>query len=150
MKLYQYVFVFLFSLFLQTTCYGANNNNTKINKQNVIAFYNAAFNQLNFAEAAKYLGPQYIQHSPHVADGSEGLKALIQTLHDKFPKTHVDIKRVFADGNYVFLQVNFVTQPGIRGLAIMDLFKLKNGKIIEHWGVSQEVPEKSLNSNGMF
>lgn len=44
-------------------------NQLETNKKNVVEFYNVAFNQLNFAGAAKYLGKQYIQHSTHVADG---------------------------------------------------------------------------------
>ncbi len=37
-----------------------------------------------------------------------------------------------------------------RQLAIIEIFRLENGKIAEHWDVVQEIPETSLNSNGMF
>lgn len=43
-----------------------------------------------------------------------------------------------------------IRDPGTRGRAIFDLFKLKNGKIIEHWDAVQDIPEKSANPNGMF
>lgn len=142
--------ILIISLLFIQQLYAANVSQQEINKNNVIAFYNAAFNQLNFKSASKYIGNKYIQHSTHVADGPEGLKNFIQMLHDKFPKTHAEIKRVFIDDNYVILYVHFIMQPNTKGFATVDIFRLENGKIVEHWGVSQAIPEKLANSNGVF
>jgi predicted SnoaL-like aldol condensation-catalyzing enzyme len=120
------------------------------NKKAVVEFYDLAINQKNFEAAAKFLGPRYVQHNPRAADGPEGLKAFLAFLRDKFPDYHSDIKRVFADGDYVILHVHNVPTPGSRGNAIIDIFKLENGKIVEHWDVRQEIPEQSANSNTMF
>jgi predicted SnoaL-like aldol condensation-catalyzing enzyme len=57
---------------------------------------------------------------------------------------------VFADGDYVILHVHAVRVPGTRGNAIVDIFKLENGKIVEHWDVIQEIPGEAANPNGMF
>jgi predicted SnoaL-like aldol condensation-catalyzing enzyme len=46
--------------------------------------------------------------------------------------------------------VHSVRIPNTRGRAIFDLFKLENGKIVEHWDAIQEIPESSTNPNGMF
>jgi predicted SnoaL-like aldol condensation-catalyzing enzyme len=120
------------------------------NKKAVVEFYDVAINQKNFEASAKFLGPRYVQHNPRAADGPEGLKAFLAFLRDKFPDYHSDIKRVFADGDYVILHVHNVPTPGSRGNAIVDIFKLENGKIVEHWDVRQEVPEQATNSNTMF
>jgi predicted SnoaL-like aldol condensation-catalyzing enzyme len=120
------------------------------NKKTVLEFYDAAINQKDFAKAALYIGPRYTQHNPNAADGPEGLKRFLEFLREKFPNAHSDIKRVFADGDYVILHVHAVREPGTRGNAIVDIFKLENGKIVEHWDVVQPIPEQSANGNGMF
>jgi predicted SnoaL-like aldol condensation-catalyzing enzyme len=120
------------------------------NKKAVVAFYEAAINQKDFDAASKYLGPRYTQHNPNAADGPEGLKAFLGFLKEKFPNARSEIKRVLADGDYIILHVHAVREPGTRGNAIVDIFKLENGKVVEHWDVVQPIPEKAANSNGMF
>ena len=120
------------------------------NKKSVVAFYEKAINQKDFDAASKHLGSRYIQHNPVAADGPEGLKGFIGFLRDKFPSSKSEIKRVFAEGDYVILHVHAVREPGTRGRAIIDIFRLENGKIVEHWDVAQDVPEKAANANGMF
>ena len=120
------------------------------NKKIVAAFYDAALNQKDFDAAAKFLGSRYTQHNPVAADGPEGFKAFIAFLKDKFPNNRSEIKRIFADGDYVIVHVHAVREPGTRGNAIIDIFKLENGKVVEHWDVVQPIPEKAANDNGMF
>jgi predicted SnoaL-like aldol condensation-catalyzing enzyme len=120
------------------------------NKKVVVDFYEKALNQKDFEAAAKYFGPRYIQHNPLVPNGPDGLKGLITLLKTKFPNAHSEIKRVIAEGDYVMLHVHSVREPGQRGRAIVDIFRLENGKIVEHWDVIQDVPEKANNDNTMF
>jgi len=120
------------------------------NKKIVVEFYDKAINQKDFDAASKYLGSRYVQHNPNAADGPEGLRAFLQFLKEKFPSSRSEIKRVLADGDYVILHVHAVREPGSRGNAIVDIFKLENGKVVEHWDVVQPIPEKAANTNGMF
>jgi predicted SnoaL-like aldol condensation-catalyzing enzyme len=137
-------------ILLAPSAFAADVKQMEENKQAVMQFYDLAINQKNFEAAAKFLGPRYVQHNPRAADGPEGLKAFLGFLRDKFPDYHSDIKRVFADGDYVILHVHNVPTPGSRGNAIVDIFRLENGKIVEHWDVRQEIPEQAANSNTMF
>jgi predicted SnoaL-like aldol condensation-catalyzing enzyme len=125
------------------------------NKKNVVEFYNAVLNEKDFDKAATYVGATYIQHNPVGADGLEGIKGFINFLKGKFPNNKSEIKRVFADGNYVIVHVHAVRNPGTdeRGNAIFDLFRLDdNGKVVEHWDAVQPIPDpaNALNKNGMF
>lgn len=56
----------------------------------------------------------------------------------------------FVDGDHVILHVHAVRKPGTRGNAIVDIFKLENGKIVEQWDVTQAIPEKTTSGNPMF
>ena len=120
------------------------------NKKTVRALYEAVLNKKDFDEASKYLGSKYIQHNPNAADGPDGLKGFIGFLKDKFPNNRSEIKRIFADGDYVIVHVHAVREPGTRGNAIIDIFRLENGKVVEHWDAVQPIPEKAANDNGMF
>ena len=120
------------------------------NKKTVIAFEDAALNLKDFDEAQKYLGPRYTQHNPTAPDGPEGLKGYIAFLKEKFPQSRSEHKQVLAEGDYVMVHDHAVREPGSRGLAIFNLYKLENGKVVEHWDVIQPVPETAQNNNGMF
>jgi predicted SnoaL-like aldol condensation-catalyzing enzyme len=122
----------------------------EVNKKTVMAFEDAALNQKDFEAASKYLGSRYTQHNPTAADGPEGLEAYIAFLKEKFPNNHSEIKHIFADGDYVIVHDHAVREPGTRGNAIVNIYKLENGKVVEHWDVIQPIPEKSANANGMF
>lgn len=116
----------------------------------VTAFYDAAINRKDFAVAQQYLGDRYIQHNPTASDGKDGLEAFLMHLKAKAPQYHSDIVKVLADDDYVVLHVKNSPAPDAQAFAVMDIFRLEHGKIVEHWDVKQPIPETSANGNGMF
>ena len=68
----------------------------------------------------------------------------------RFPQVRSEIKHIFADRDYVILHVHARREPGEPGTAIVDIFRLEAGKIVEHWDVRQAIPETPVNSNGML
>jgi predicted SnoaL-like aldol condensation-catalyzing enzyme len=120
------------------------------NKKIVLEFYDKVLNGRQSEAVASYLGPHYIQHNPLVADGVEGFRKFIEFLRQNYPQAHSEQKHVFADGDYVIVHSRAIREPGTRGTAIVDIFRLENQKIVEHWDVIQPVPETAANSNGMF
>jgi predicted SnoaL-like aldol condensation-catalyzing enzyme len=120
------------------------------NRKVVLDFYEKGLNQKDADAAIALMGNRYVQHNPGAADGPEGFRKFIGFLREKFPNSHSEIKRSFVDGDYVILHVHAVREPGARGNAIIDIFKLENGKIVEHWDVVQAIPENPANGNTMF
>jgi predicted SnoaL-like aldol condensation-catalyzing enzyme len=121
------------------------------NKQTVLHFYETGLNQKDFHAAAELIGDRYVQHNPRIADGIDGFKAFVETLRQDFPDLRAEVKRIFADGDFVIAHVYGVRVPGRPGTAIVDIFRFDpDGKIVEHWDVMQPVPDTALNQNGMF
>jgi predicted SnoaL-like aldol condensation-catalyzing enzyme len=120
------------------------------NKAAVVAFYDAAYNHKDFERASQHLGPHLIQHDPVIADGLDGFRARLDWFKANHPALRVEIKRIFADGDYVVTHVHGLREPGHPGSAIVEIFRLEDGKIVEHWDVLQPIPDTSANDNGML
>jgi predicted SnoaL-like aldol condensation-catalyzing enzyme len=140
----------LATFFASCPALAADPSELEHNMKIVIAFEDAALNQKNFDEASKYLGPRYTQHNPNNADGPEGLRDFLVFLKENFPQSRSEHIRILADGDYVMVHDHAVREPGTRGFAIVNIYRLENGKLVEHWDVIQPVPETVKNNNGMF
>jgi predicted SnoaL-like aldol condensation-catalyzing enzyme len=120
------------------------------NRQLVIDMYARVLGPLDSSPLQEFFTPTYIQHNPSVVTGPEGLRGLLDRARVASPQAEHRVKRVFADGDYVIAHVHVIIHPGERGRAVVDIFRIENGKIAEHWDVAQPVPETSANTNTMF
>ncbi len=127
------------------------NDPLEANKKIVLEYTDLAFTQRKPEEAVvKYQGPYYRQHNPSAKDGPEAFIGFVEWFAQTYPSFQIDIKRIIAEGDLVVMHSHLVHEPGERGTAVVDIFRLENGKIVEHWDVVQEIPETSANSNTMF
>lgn len=130
-----------------------NTPQEQANIKTVLDLYEAALNKNDFEEASKYLGKRYTQHNPVAEDGPEGLRKFIEWRKKATPNAKSIVKKAWADGDYVILHVHSIREPGTRGVAIVDIYKLEDGKVVEHWDVIQEIPVAifpPINDNGLF
>lgn len=121
------------------------------NKKIVTDFYEGVFLKHQVQEYSdRYIGEQYIQHNPHVPDGKAPFVNYFTGYFKENPQAKNVIKRAIAEGDLVVLHVHSSQNAQDRGEAIVDIFRVENGKIVEHWDVQQSIPEQSANSNTMF
>lgn len=122
------------------------------NKELVVNFYNEVLFQGKYKSIDKYIGDKYIQHNPHVPDGKEALAKLIKGFVPSSGEVEPfgEIIRVIAENDLVVLHIKNFNWPTKNGSAVIDIFRVEKGKIVEHWDVVQEIPEKSANNNTMF
>ncbi|OOZ78781.1 pyruvate kinase [Bacillus cereus] len=120
------------------------------NKKMVVDFYNEVFNKHNIDIIPNYVSEDYKQHNPFVADGRKAFMDFFKEDFIKNPNSSAEIKRVVAEGDTVALHVHSRTNSQDKGVAIVDIFRIKDGKIVEHWDVIQEIPNEAANDNTMF
>lgn len=124
--------------------------NAAKNKILVQNFWNAVFNEHKISVIDEIVDEKYIQHNPYFKDGRNAFKDGISSFFKEFPNSSAEIKHIGADGDLVFIHNHIKLNADDRGQAAMDIFRVKNGKIVEHWDIIQDIPEKSQNNNTMF
>ena len=122
------------------------------NKANAVAFHKKAVFEGDVENAFRiYAGAVYRQHNPLIEDGMEGLRKFVAGMLANHRDAHGEIKRVFADGDYVILHSRWHgLSDNPRGEAVVDIYRCENGKVVEHWDVIQPIPETAANKNTMF
>ncbi|MDF3605585.1 ester cyclase [Paracoccus sp. DMF-8] len=120
------------------------------NRTLVIDFYNSFFNDHDVTAAERFVAEDYIQHNPTVPDGRAPIIEFFSDNFQKNPERSSRIVRSAADGDLVWLHVISKQNPADRGVAVVDIFRVEDGKIVEHWDVIQPVPETAANDNTMF
>lgn len=102
----------------------------------------------------KWVDPGYIQHNPHAATGREAAINFLEKFIEGNPGQRTEIRRIIADGNLVAAHSHGWQEDGTpeqkRGYAVVDMFRVKGCKVMEHWDVIQPVPEAAANTNTMF
>ena len=129
----------------------SDRDKTEENKALVRKFAEDVFKGGNYSAMPDYIDEIYTQHNPMFGDGLstvmkafEGMAA--QGVEVSFNKIHM----VIGEGDFVLV----VSEGSFNGTpnAIYDLFRVKNGKLVEHWDVIETIPPKDQwnNTNGKF
>lgn len=116
----------------------------------VYNFYEQFFTKHDLKAADRDLSADYKQHNPHVPDGRAPFVKYFSGYFKANPDARSTISQYGTYGDRVFLRVHSVANANDRGRAIVDIFRVKDGKIVEHWDSVQDVPATSANNNTMF
>ena len=120
------------------------------NKENAIAFYKTAYAGNPKKAVELYVGNEYIQHNPDVADGVDGFIEYFNRMQKEYPNKSIEFVRCIAEGDLVALHTHQIW-PDNDQYITMDFFRFdENGKICEHWDAIQQIPKESANTNTMY
>jgi len=120
------------------------------NRALVLGFYDQFFNRHETEEAALVLAEDCRQHNPSVPDGRAPVVGYFTKYFRENPQSRARIVRSATDGDLVYLHIHSTNGPEDRGVAVVDIYRVRDGLIVEHWDVIQPVPAESANSNTMF
>jgi predicted SnoaL-like aldol condensation-catalyzing enzyme len=123
----------------------------KHNKEVVLGFLRLAFTEKRPADAfAEYAGENYVQHNPHAPASAEASAQYLTRFVARFPELSLDVRRVIAEDDLVCTHSLLRLTPASRGSAVADVMRVRDGRIVEHWDVVQEVPETTVSGNPMI
>jgi predicted SnoaL-like aldol condensation-catalyzing enzyme len=118
----------------------------RTNTHTVLAFEETVFNRHRVEEGfERYVAPDFRQHAAALPDDREGsISALRRLLGNDFPASRVTVERTVAQGDLVAVQLVWEQTPGqSRGVARVDIYRLQDGRIVEHWDVTQSVADRN-------
>jgi len=97
-----------------------------------------------------FVAPDYKQHNPNATDGRDAAIAFLEPFYERTPGHQMVVHRVLVEAPYIVVHLHGFSNPDDRGAAAVDILRVENCWIVEHWDVTQPVPERSMNDNGMF
>lgn len=114
-------------------------------------FYRMAYEGNPRKATELYVGSEYIQHNPVVADGKEPFIEYFERMQAEYPNKSIKFVRSVAEGDLVALHTHQIWEDLDEEYITMDFFRFdENGKIVEHWDSIQKIPETSANKNTMY
>ncbi len=116
----------------------------------VAGLFREVLNPMDSAAVDRFIAPGYIQHSQLAPPGRDALKAFLDMIRAATPQAVHDVKRMFADKDHVIVHYHVRRFPDDPGFAVMDIFRIEGGLIIEHWDVTMDVPTQGPNPNSPF
>ena len=116
------------------------------NKAFVLEAFDTLFNKREYAAAERFWSPDYIQHSAHIPPGREGLFNLVKAAPDTL---RYENALIVAEGDYVLLHGRFSGMGAPANWIVVDILRLENGKLAEHWDVIQDEANKEDSKSGL-
>jgi predicted SnoaL-like aldol condensation-catalyzing enzyme len=120
------------------------------NLELVLRMYREVLIAMDAEAVDRFMAADYMQHSTFAAPGVDGLKEFLRRVRQETPDSIQDIKRAFVDGDHVVIHCHVRPIPTEAGIAVVDIFRVADGRIAEHWDVFQPIVTQGRNPNSMF
>lgn len=117
----------------------------KANLELVKNMFEHVLNAIDADAAGRYIAADYIQHNQSVTSGIGPLKDLLRLIRRENPQSVHDVKRMMADDDMVMVHYHARRWPGDDGWVAVDIYRIENGKIAEHWNVVQDIKPDRVN-----
>ena len=126
-----------------------SDSNAEKNKVIVLKAFDTLFNKREYTEAERFWSPNYIQHSAHIEPGRDGLFNLVKAAPPSLKYEHGVI---LAEGDYAIVHGRFSNIGLPVNWIAVDIVRLKDGILVEHWDVIQDeaTEQQSKSGNPMF
>jgi predicted SnoaL-like aldol condensation-catalyzing enzyme len=116
------------------------------NKRLVLRAFETLFNERDYDAAESLWSPHYIQHSAHISPGREGLFDLVKGLSLDL---HYEPGLVLADEVFVMLHGRFSRTGRTRNWIAVDIVRVVDGVLAEHWDVLQDEATRLESRSGL-
>jgi predicted SnoaL-like aldol condensation-catalyzing enzyme len=131
---------------------GSSPSSEAQNKAVVLRLYSEAFNQGKTGVVNELVGTNYVQHDTSVPGGAAGQIKFFTDIKTKIPGAVATVKHSAADGDLVAVhwQASATPEKENTGEAVVDLYRVTGGKIVEHWDAVQQAPASTASGNSLF
>ncbi|WP_296650282.1 ester cyclase [Paraburkholderia sp.] len=110
----------------------------------VLEALDTLFNRKDYERAAQFWSDAYVQHSRHVPAGRDGLFGLVRSLSD----IRFEYDMVIAKDDFVWLHSRYTSSAAPAAMIAVDILRIEDGKLVEHWDVLQDEPTRSESAGG--
>ena len=106
-------------------------------------------NGRQFDRIDEFVAEDVIQRNPNLPNGRDALRQFWEGFLGAVPEARITVVRSISDGTMVWEHALFQRTPDDPGIAAVDIYRVENGLIVEHWDVVQEIPAETASGNHM-
>ena len=116
------------------------------NKAFVLEAFETLFNKKDIVAAEKFWSPNYIQHSAHIPPGRNGLFGLVKNTPSEMKYEN---SLIMAEGDMLMLHGRFSGIGLPADWIVVDIVRIENGLLAEHWDVIQDEVTREKSASGL-
>lgn len=106
-------------------------------------------NGREFDRIDEFVAEDIVQHNPNLPNGRAAMQQFWEGFLGPLPDARIEVVRTISDGTMVWEHALLTRGPDDPGIAAVDIYRVEDGMIVEHWDVVQQVPAETASGNHM-